>query len=219
MTTCPEKGSSFDMKSKAAFSFSSGTFHATSAPWASFVESSVWRTRRTTPASTIARMRSITVSSGTPDFSAMTWKGWRWKPETRSSEMADEILRRLRYPNDTVDAVVPMVARHMQFMHVQQMRTAKLKRFMSGADFPLEMELHRVDCGSSNGFTDNYVFLQAKEAEFAAAPLIPPPLVTGRDLISLGLKPGPRFKEILEMVETEQLEGRILDRDAALDYL
>ncbi|MEX1048348.1 MAG: CCA tRNA nucleotidyltransferase [Akkermansiaceae bacterium] len=139
--------------------------------------------------------------------------------DTKGAEMAETILRRLRYPNDVIAAVVPMVARHMQFMNVQQMRTAKLKRFMAEPTFPKEMELHRVDCGSSNGFTDNYDFLHAKGAEFAAEPLIPPPLVSGRDLIQLGLTPGPRFKEILEAVQTEQLEGRILDRGPALDYL
>lgn len=139
--------------------------------------------------------------------------------DAMGAEMADAILRRLRYPNDVIAAVVPMVARHMQFMNVKQMRTAKLKRFMAEPTFGKEMELHRVDCGSSNGFTDNYEFLQAKAVEFAAEPLIPPPLVTGRDLIKLGLAPGPRFKEILEAVQTEQLEGRILDREPALDYL
>lgn len=139
--------------------------------------------------------------------------------DAMGAEMADAILRALRYPNDVIAAVVPMVARHMQFMNVQQMRTAKLKRFMAAPNFEDELELHRVDCGSSNGFTDNYEFLQAKAIEFAAQPLIPPPLVTGRDLIQLGLAPGPRFKEILEAVETEQLEGRILDRQPALDYL
>lgn len=135
------------------------------------------------------------------------------------ARMAEDILRRLRYPNDVIEAVRPMVARHMQFMHVQQMRTAKLKRFMSTPTFEQEMELHRVDCASSNGFTDNYEFLQAKEVEFASQPLIPAPLVTGRDLIGMGQSPGPRFREILELVQTEQLEGRILDRDAALDYV
>jgi poly(A) polymerase len=135
------------------------------------------------------------------------------------AQMAEGILRRLRYPNDTINSVVPMVARHMQFMNVQKMRVAKLKRFMAEPTFEQEMELHRVDCGSSNGFTDNYEFLQAKSAEFAAQPLIPPPLVTGRDLIQLGLKPGPRFKEILEAIQTEQLEGRILAREPALEYL
>jgi poly(A) polymerase len=135
------------------------------------------------------------------------------------AHMAENILRRLRYPNDTIAAVVPMVARHMQFMNVQKMRVAKLKRFMAEATFDMEMELHRVDCGSSNGFTDNYDFLHAKAAEFASEPLIPPPLVSGRDLISLGLSPGPRFKQILEAIETEQLEGRISDRPQALELL
>jgi poly(A) polymerase len=139
--------------------------------------------------------------------------------DAMGAEMAEAILRRLRYSNDTIAAVVPMVARHMQFMNVQQMRTAKLKRFMAEPNFELEMELHRVDCGSSNGFTDNYEFLEKKAEEFAAEPLIPPPLVTGRDLIQLGLRPGPRFKEILEAIQTEQLEGRILDRPGAMDYL
>jgi poly(A) polymerase len=139
--------------------------------------------------------------------------------DAMGAEMAEFILRRLKYPNDIIAAVVPMVARHMQFMNVQKMRIAKLKRFMAEPTFDREMELHRVDCGSSNGFTDNYEFLQAKATQFAAEPLIPPPLITGRDLIKLGLKPGPRFKEILETIETEQLEGRILDRETALHHL
>lgn len=139
--------------------------------------------------------------------------------DAKGAAMADEILRRLRYPNDVISAVVQMVARHMQFMNVQQMRTAKLKRFMAEPTFQEEMELHRVDCGSSNGFTDNYEFLQKKAEEFAAEPLIPPPLANGRDLIALGLRPGPIFKAILEALETEQLEGRILDRPSALAYV
>lgn len=139
--------------------------------------------------------------------------------DAMGAEMAEAILRRLKYPNHTIAAVSSMVARHMQFMNVQMMRVARLKRFMSEPAFPLEMELHRVDCASSNGFTDNYEFLQAKGAEFAAEPLIPPPLVTGRDLIRLGLQPGPRFKEILEAIQNEQLEGRITEREPAMDFL
>ena len=139
--------------------------------------------------------------------------------DAMGAKMADAILRRLRYPNEVIDAIIPMVARHMQFMNVQHMRTAKLKRFMAAPTFEHEMELHRVDCGSSNGFTDNYEFLEAKSAEFASEPLIPTPLVSGRDLIKLGLTPGPEFKNILEAVQTEQLEGRILDREPALVFL
>lgn len=132
------------------------------------------------------------------------------------AEMARAILRRLRYPNDIIDRVSFMVSRHMQFMHVQQMRVAKLRRFMGETTFPLELELHRVDCASSNGFTDNYDFLREKQESFANEPIIPPPLVTGHDLIQMGMKPSPLFKSILESIQTEQLEGRLIDRDAAL---
>lgn len=135
------------------------------------------------------------------------------------AEMAETILRRLKYPNKTVEEVAFMVSRHMRFMHVQDMRTAKLKRFMSAPTFEREMELHRVDCASSNGFTDNYDFLRTKADEFAREPLVPPPLVTGKDLIALGLKPGPDFKILLEEAQTEQLEGRLTTRDDALAWL
>ncbi|MES2983479.1 MAG: CCA tRNA nucleotidyltransferase [Verrucomicrobiota bacterium] len=135
------------------------------------------------------------------------------------AEMAETILSRLKYPNAVIRDVVHMVSRHMQFMNVKQMRKAKLKRFMSEPTFDFEMELHRVDCASSNGFTDNYEFLNEKSEEFASEPLIPPPLITGTDLIEKGLKPGPRFKEILEEIQTEQLENRITTRVEALAFL
>lgn len=137
--------------------------------------------------------------------------------EAHGADMAHEILRRMKYPNEVISAVVHMVSRHMRFMHVQEMRVAKLKRFMAAPCFEQEMELHRVDCASSNGFTDNYEFVRRKQEEFANEPLVPPPLVNGRDLITLGLTPGPRFREILEAIQTEQLEGRLADRAAAME--
>jgi putative nucleotidyltransferase with HDIG domain len=139
--------------------------------------------------------------------------------DSLGADMATEILTRLRYPNAVIRNAAHMVSRHMQFMNVQQMRKAKLKRFMSEPTFPEEMELHRVDCASSNGFTDNYDFLNEKAEEFSHEPLIPPPLVTGKDLIARGLKPGPRFKDVLEKIQTEQLENRLTTREEALEYL
>ncbi|MBC7980226.1 MAG: CCA tRNA nucleotidyltransferase [Armatimonadetes bacterium] len=139
--------------------------------------------------------------------------------DTLGAEMTETILTRLKYPNAVIRDVTHMVSRHMQFMNVRHMRKAKLKRFMSAPTFPREMELHRVDCASSNGFTDNYLFLNEKSAEFSAEPLIPPPLITGKDLIDLGLPPGPAFKDLLHQVETEQLENRLTTREAALQFI
>jgi poly(A) polymerase len=133
--------------------------------------------------------------------------------------MTEQIMERLRFSRAEIDATVEAVAQHMAFKDVQQMRVAKLKRFMARPGFEDELELHRVDCASSHGMLDNYEFLQTKREQFAQEPLIPPPLITGRDLIALGLKPGPKFKEILEAVESRQLEGALREHDEALAWV
>ena len=135
------------------------------------------------------------------------------------AEMTEEIMRRLRFSGAEIDATVEMVRQHMVFKDVPKMREAKLKRFMARPTFDDELELHRVDCEGSHRMLDNYEFLLRKREEFASEPIIPPPLVRGDDLIALGLKPGPRFGEILEAVETRQLEGNLRTREEALGWV
>ncbi len=135
------------------------------------------------------------------------------------AEMTGEILRRLRFPNEIIDATVEAVACHMAFMHVQQMRTAKLKRFLARPHIDDELALHRVDCLGSHGKLDNYDYLQARREEFASAPLIPERLVDGRDLMALGLRPGPQLGRLLEEIQTLQLEGTLTSKEQALEWV
>ena len=135
------------------------------------------------------------------------------------AEMTEAIMERLRFSRAEIEATVEAVRQHMVFKDVPNMRVAKLKRFMARPTFEDELELHRVDCASSHGMMENYEFLQQKKKEFANEPIIPPPLVRGDDLITLGLKPGPHFGEILEAVETRQLEGALKDREEALEWV
>jgi tRNA nucleotidyltransferase/poly(A) polymerase len=135
------------------------------------------------------------------------------------AEMTAQIMERLRFSRAEIDATVEMVGQHMVFKDVPKMRVAKLKRFMARPTFADELELHRVDCESSHRMLENYEFLLRKREEFANEPIIPPPLLRGDDLIALGLKPGPKFGEILEAVETRQLEGTLRDRDEAIDWV
>jgi poly(A) polymerase len=135
------------------------------------------------------------------------------------AEMTEALMERLRFSRAEIDATVEAVRQHMVFKDVPSMRIAKLKRFMARPTFADELELHRVDCASSHGMLDNYEFLRRKQKEFANEPIIPPPLVRGDDLIALGLKPGPRFGEILEAVETRQLEGILREREEALEWV
>jgi poly(A) polymerase len=135
------------------------------------------------------------------------------------AQMTEAIMRRLRFSGAEIEATVEMVQQHMVFKDVPNMRVAKLKRFMARPTFDDELELHRVDCESSHRMLDNYEFLLGKRQEFAREPIIPPPLVRGDDLIALGLKPGPKFGEILEAVETRQLEGTLRTREEAREWV
>jgi tRNA nucleotidyltransferase/poly(A) polymerase len=135
------------------------------------------------------------------------------------AEMAEKVMTRLRFPRHEIDQVVDAVSNHMVFKDVRQMRPAKLRRFMARPHFGIELELHRIDCAGSHGDLENYHFLINKESEFAQEPLIPARLVRGDDLIAMGLKPGPRIGELLEAVQTAQLEGEIKTRKEALELL
>ncbi len=135
------------------------------------------------------------------------------------AEMTEKVMTRLRFPRHEIDLVVDAVSNHMVFKDVRQMRPAKLRRFMARPHFGIELELHRIDCASSHGDLENYHFLINKESEFAQEPLIPARLVRGDDLIAMGLTPGPRVGELLEAVQTAQLEGEIKTRAEALELL
>ncbi len=139
--------------------------------------------------------------------------------ESVGAAMTERIMARLRFSRAEVDDTVTGVANHMAFKDVQNMRVATLKRFLARPTIDDELELHRVDCAGSHGFLDNLAFLRAKREEFAHEPLIPKPFVNGRDLIALGMKPGPAFGEILEAAMTRQLEGGFANREAALEWL
>ncbi|MBU9888697.1 MAG: CCA tRNA nucleotidyltransferase [Candidatus Omnitrophica bacterium] len=135
------------------------------------------------------------------------------------AEIAQTIMKRLRFSNEEIKGVCECVLNHMKFMDVQKMRAGKLKQFIGRPYFQDEMELHRVDCVASHGMLDNYRFLQEKTEEYAHEELKPKPLVNGNDLIALGMEPGPAMKPILETLFELQLEGTHKTRDEALAWV
>lgn len=138
--------------------------------------------------------------------------------EVRGARLAERIMKRLRFPNETIEAVTEIVANHMAFKDVKNMRLSTLKRFLSRPHFDTELELHRLDCASSHGALDLYEFVVEKQAELAQQDLAPPPLITGRDLIAAGIPPGPVMGRILQIVRDEQLEGRLTSPAQALGF-
>ncbi len=135
------------------------------------------------------------------------------------ARMADEICLRLKFSNEERGQIVACVENHMAFMNVQVMRPSTLKRLLRRPTFNDELELHRLDCLASHGDISNVDFLRKALENFRDEEIRPPRLITGNDLIKAGFKPGPRFKEILEEVETLQLENKLHDHDKAMEWV
>ncbi|MGB6941209.1 MAG: CCA tRNA nucleotidyltransferase [Bryobacteraceae bacterium] len=133
--------------------------------------------------------------------------------------IARDILNRLRFSNAETDQVIALIANHMRFSHVHQMRESTLKRMLRLPAFEEHLELHRLDCSSSHGHLGNYEFAKARFEQSAPEELRPPRLVTGDDLIAAGYAPGPDFSRMLEVAEDAQLEARIHNKEEGLELV
>lgn len=125
--------------------------------------------------------------------------------EKVGATMAEEVLGRLRFPRKQIEEIAACVRQHMQFKDVRQMRKATLRRLLLRETFPLELELHKLDCLGSHGSLEHYDFLLEQTDELRKMPTIRPPLLTGKDLIALGMKPGPAMGTLLAEIREKQL--------------
>ncbi|MFA7229975.1 MAG: CCA tRNA nucleotidyltransferase [Victivallaceae bacterium] len=142
-----------------------------------------------------------------------------YRHEFTGAELAVQIMERLRFSISATGTVTEAVKNHMRFAFIDKMRVAKWKRLLASPDFSLELELHRIDCIASNGKLENFVLMLDRINDLRGEIALPEPLITGKDLIASGFRPGPLFSEILEQVRDAQLSGEIENREAALDFV
>jgi len=154
---------------------------------------------------------------GKPRTAALRESRWTFYGHERIGEdMARAVCERLRLSVLQTRRVTWLVRAHMKLMYADEMREARLKRLMAEEGFEELAELWRADCLASGGSAEPYEALMARYRAMAREEVKPRPLVTGDDLLAMGLQAGPVFREILDEVYDAQLEGRAATRDAAL---
>ncbi|MBW7865450.1 MAG: CCA tRNA nucleotidyltransferase [Candidatus Hydrogenedens sp.] len=139
--------------------------------------------------------------------------------EKVGARLAEAACRRLRFTNEETARITWLVARHMRAGCIPEMREGKRRLFAAEPGFGELLELFRLDCAASHGdqstteWVENYL---RSLPEPEAAPQCP---VTGHDLIALGLKPGPQFREILGELREGFIEGRFTSKEEAIALL
>ena len=133
--------------------------------------------------------------------------------------MAREICRRLRFSSDDTEQIVSLVANHMKFKDVRDMRKATLKRFVRLPQFDEHLALHRLDCLGSHRNLDHYEFVKKFLRDTPREQVQPERLLTGNDLIRLGYQAGPDFSGMMQELEDAQLEGQVHTRGEAVEFV
>ena len=133
--------------------------------------------------------------------------------------IAHDILIRLKQPATLRDAVEALVRRHMSFPELPRMRPSTLRRFLGAPTFPLDLTLHRLDVTCSSKDFSLLRFAEAKLAEFASEPVLPKPWILGRDLLAMGMEPGPDIGRWVARAYDHQLDGRLVSQQALLSCI
>ncbi|MFV0443507.1 MAG: CCA tRNA nucleotidyltransferase [Planctomycetaceae bacterium] len=143
----------------------------------------------------------------------------RSRNETPESGTVEAICRRLKLSNQQRDDIVWLVKNRHALAGADQFSPARLKRLVNHSLIGELLTLaqatalaeHRRDVGAD--FVADYLRNTPREE------IDPPALISGQDLLALGLQAGPEFRDWLEAVRDLQLNGEIRSRDEAIEVV
>lgn len=134
-----------------------------------------------------------------------------------SATMARAVLARFKASNDFIEVVTEICRDHIRFAALPQMRPRRRERWLRSPHFAQHLAFHRADCLGSHGKLEIHDFAAR---ELAALPPVSEPLVTGQDVLDLGVGPGPAVGMLLAAVHAAADEAAVpMDRQQALILL
>ena len=135
------------------------------------------------------------------------------------AETARTICKRLRFSNHETEHVCWLLAHQNDVADAPTLPLAELKRLMAALHIENLIELGRVQRLANNTPMGPVMFCEEYIRNTPTAEINPPPLISGEDLIALGLYPGPQFRDLLETIRDAQLNEDISTRQEAHELL
>ncbi|MBI4032470.1 CCA tRNA nucleotidyltransferase [Candidatus Berkelbacteria bacterium] len=142
-----------------------------------------------------------------------------------SAMVAEQILRRLKFPRTEIETVSWLIAHHMSLLRIDQMRPARREAYVLDPRFPWLLELHKADASGTvprdlSLYAQDLKLYEKMKADHAQAKRTGPPLLVDGHVLGreLGLEPGPKIGELLEAIRDAQLAGQITTKDEAVAY-
>jgi poly(A) polymerase len=135
------------------------------------------------------------------------------------STQVKEIGRALRCSNQQIDDLAWLIANLDRPTETGTMPLAQFKRLIAHSRFDDLLALYKAVHSTLGQSIDGIDSARRRLATIPEDEIAPPPLVTGDDLIELGLEPGPLFGKILDQLYDAQLNNELTERSAALERM
>ncbi len=148
--------------------------------------------------------------------------------ESAGGPIAQNFLRRIGAPLDYDASVAGLVIHHLAHHHgnteFTDTRVRRLARKLAPATIDDLAVVMRADANGRPPLPSAEIHarigeLVAKAHALAVADSAPTPIVLGRHLIELGMKPGRDFKPIIDAAFEAQLDGAFADEKAGIAWL
>lgn len=135
------------------------------------------------------------------------------------AKMTAQLAGDLRLSNAERDHASWLVRHARLDLRPGTMPTAAYKRLLASPLIEDLLVLREAELRASGGDISEVADCREYLREQPEGPIAPPALISGSDLIAIGLKPGPRFKSLLDAQRDAQLEGEIQTREEALAWV
>ncbi|TSC94128.1 MAG: polynucleotide adenylyltransferase/metal dependent phosphohydrolase [Candidatus Berkelbacteria bacterium Licking1014_85] len=133
-----------------------------------------------------------------------------------SAASANTILNRLKFDRKFISSAMWLIEHHMSLYQILDMRPAKRQILFNNPLFPDLLKLTFYDALGTIPRSIDYIAEIQKIYQKEYKP-ISKSIITGRDLIEIGILPGKKIKYILDELWHLQLEGHIKNKKQGLE--
>ena len=135
------------------------------------------------------------------------------------SRDAGRICMRLKLSNAERDRIEWLVWHHNYLCGTVGLPGNKLKPVLAHDGIRELIAMHRANAIATGDSLEQVEFCEQKLREWPPDVLNPHPLITGEDLLALGVEQGPIFKQLLDLIRAAQLNGRIQTKEGAIELV
>ncbi|MFO1021600.1 MAG: CCA tRNA nucleotidyltransferase [Planctomycetales bacterium] len=142
-----------------------------------------------------------------------------WSLPEIDSALLRKLAKRLKFSNQELHNLDWLFAHRDSVEEIRSAPLSTLKKLLVAPEFPELALLLRADAEARGGSSPDLDYCEQYLRDIPPAELNPPPLLTGDDLVAQGIKPGPKFKRLLEILRDAQLENRVRTPDDAWNLI